>query len=67
MHIGENGKESKTEAVVFVAAGIPYDIYNTSPVPDGPGYIAYIQQLKYLRSIVSCNLSDDHDVENIIH
>jgi len=66
MHIGENGKESKTEAVVFTAAGIPYDDYDTSPVPVGPGYITYTRQFKYLGSIVSHDLSDTHDVENRI-
>eukprot|EP00957_Ditylum_brightwellii_P177149 13495067-Ditylum_brightwellii.AAC.1 len=67
MRIGENGKESKTEAVAFTATGIPYDSYDTSPVPVGPGYISYTQQLKYLGLIVSQDLSDTHDVENRVH
>ena len=30
--MGENGKESKTEAVVFEAAGTKYDDYDTTAV-----------------------------------
>eukprot|EP00957_Ditylum_brightwellii_P055113 4177496-Ditylum_brightwellii.AAC.1 len=50
-----------------MAAGIPYDDYDMSPVPDSPGYITYTQQFKYLGTIVSHNLSDTHDVENRIY
>ena len=66
MHIGENGKESKTEAVVFKAAGTNYKDYDTSTVEVGTGYITYTKTFKYLGSIISYDLSDTPDIENRI-
>jgi hypothetical protein len=66
MHIGENGKESKTEAVVFKAAGTNYEDYDTSAVEVGTGYITYTKTFKYLGSIISHDLSDTPDIENCI-
>eukprot|EP00957_Ditylum_brightwellii_P095730 7293907-Ditylum_brightwellii.AAC.1 len=66
MHIGENKKESKTEAVVFKAAGTNYDNYDTSIVEVGTGYITYTKTFKYLGSIISHDLSGTSDIENPI-
>eukprot|EP00957_Ditylum_brightwellii_P013195 996269-Ditylum_brightwellii.AAC.1 len=66
MHIGENGKESKTEAIVFKATGTNYNNYDTSTVEVGIGYITYINAFKYLGSIISHDLSDASDIENCI-
>eukprot|EP00957_Ditylum_brightwellii_P038359 2899760-Ditylum_brightwellii.AAC.1 len=64
MHIGENGKESKTEAVVFEAAGTNYDDYDTSTAVVDTGYITYTKAFKYLCSTISHDLSDTSGIKN---
>eukprot|EP00957_Ditylum_brightwellii_P103286 7872107-Ditylum_brightwellii.AAC.1 len=64
MHIGENDKPSKTEAVVFAAPGKSFTDYDTSRVPVAHGYITYTCTFKYLRFILSWDLNNCPDIEN---
>eukprot|EP00957_Ditylum_brightwellii_P158063 12031964-Ditylum_brightwellii.AAC.1 len=64
MHIRENDKASKTEAVVFAAPGKDFTDYDVSRVPVTHGYITYTHTFKYLKSILSWDLNDQLDTDN---
>eukprot|EP00957_Ditylum_brightwellii_P033720 2555840-Ditylum_brightwellii.AAC.1 len=64
MHIRENDKASKTEAVVFVAPRKDFTDYDISSVPVAHGYIAYTCTFKYLGSILSWDFDDRPDIDN---
>eukprot|EP00957_Ditylum_brightwellii_P177620 13529172-Ditylum_brightwellii.AAC.1 len=66
MHIGENDKASKTEAIVFAAPGKDFTDYDVTRVPVAHGYITYTQTFKYLGSILSWDLDDRPDIDNQI-
>eukprot|EP00957_Ditylum_brightwellii_P071498 5434998-Ditylum_brightwellii.AAC.1 len=66
MHIGENDKASKTEAVVFAAPGKTFTDHDVTRVPVAHGYITYTQTFNYLGSILSWDLDDHLDIDNCI-
>eukprot|EP00957_Ditylum_brightwellii_P195530 14898740-Ditylum_brightwellii.AAC.1 len=66
MHIRENDKASKTEAVVFATPGKTFTDYNVTRVPVAHGYIIYTRTFKYLGSILSWDLDDRPDINNRI-
>eukprot|EP00957_Ditylum_brightwellii_P050519 3831791-Ditylum_brightwellii.AAC.1 len=64
MHIGEAGKPSKTEAIIFVAPGRSYESYDTSCVPVASGYITYTRTFKYLGCLLNWDLNNCPDLKN---
>eukprot|EP00957_Ditylum_brightwellii_P035540 2694434-Ditylum_brightwellii.AAC.1 len=66
MHIGENDKAFKTEAVVSAAPGKSFTDYDTSRVPVAHGYIMYTHTFNYIGSILSWDLNDCQDIENCV-
>jgi hypothetical protein len=67
MHIGKNGKKSKTEAMYFPPKLLtkndtpevtPED---TFPVKDG--YVGFTDKFKYLGSFITTDLKDKHEIE----
>eukprot|EP00957_Ditylum_brightwellii_P209622 15362515-Ditylum_brightwellii.AAC.1 len=66
MHIRENDKASKTEAVAFIVPGKDFTDYDASRIPVAHGYITYTRAFKYLGSILNWDLDDCPDIENCI-
>eukprot|EP00957_Ditylum_brightwellii_P017797 1339827-Ditylum_brightwellii.AAC.1 len=64
MHIGENDKASKAEAVVFAAPGKTFTDYDVTRVSVAHGYITYTRTFRYLGSILSWDLDDRPDIDN---
>jgi hypothetical protein len=61
MHIGRDGKKSKTEAMFFPPPGTkatPKDITQFS-VENDQGYITFTEKFKYLGSLFNTDLRDD--------
>jgi hypothetical protein len=64
MHVGSNGKRSKTEAMYCPARTAAYGDGDTSDlVLDCGGTIGFTESFVYLGSLLHCDLSDHHDVE----
>jgi exonuclease III len=64
MHVGSNGKRSKTEAMYCPARTAAYGDGDTSDlVLDCGGTIGFAESFVYLGSLLHCDLSDHHDVE----
>ena len=64
MHIGRDGKKSKTEAVYFPPPGVettPEDVSQFG-VDDDQGYITFTQKFQYLGSLFNTDLKDDREV-----
>jgi hypothetical protein len=67
MHIGRDGKKSKTEAMFFPRRNTQeheYDLTATIPVKDG--YISFVPEAKYLGAIVTQDLKDEREVSKCI-
>ena len=62
MHIGRNGKASKTEAMFFPAAGKNYDDADTTPLSVDDGQVPFTKKFTYLGSVVASSLSAEPDV-----
>jgi hypothetical protein len=71
MHIGENGKKSKTEAM-YISPSFIEDANShvlneiTSPIPVKHGYVNFTSNFKYLGSIITNDLKDDMEIESRI-
>ena len=63
MHIGRNGKRSKTECVYFPAFVNKYDEADTSQFAVQDGFVQFSKQFRYLGSVISFNLSDTADID----
>jgi exonuclease III len=71
MHIGENGKKSKTEAMYispsFIEDANLIDVEKfTSPIAVKHGYVNFTSNFKYLGSIISNDLKDDLEIDSRI-
>ena len=63
MHIGRNGKDSKTEAMFFPKAlAEEVDPGQVLPVPVADGQITYCSLFKYLGSLVEPSLKDEAEI-----
>ena len=62
MHVGRNGKASKTEAMYFPAPGEDYDDADTSPLEVDGGQVPFTRRFTYLGSVVASSLSSEPDV-----
>ena len=65
MHVGSAAKKSKTEALFVPGPGGSSDDGDTSPVhaDDTGGIVTFTQRFRYLGSLVTDDLRDDHDVD----
>ena len=64
MHVGSNGKRSKTEALYCPARTATYGDGDTSDlVLDCGGTVSFTESFVYLGSLLHYDLSDHHDVE----
>ena len=64
MHVGANGKRSKTEAMFCPARTDTYSAGDTSDlVLDCGGTVSFTESFVYLGSLLHYDLSDHHDVE----
>jgi hypothetical protein len=69
MHIGRDGKKSKTEAVYFPPPGVeatPKDIAQFGEDND-QGYITFTEKFKYLGSLFNTDLRDDREIATRIN
>ena len=66
MHVGRDGKKSKTEAMYFPPPGESPDATLTAPFEVDGGSIAFTSRFTYLGSIVTADLRDATDVDNRI-
>jgi hypothetical protein len=62
MHIGRNGKESKTEIVYFPPTLSNYLPVDKSPVPVADGAVTFTEKFKYLGTWITHDLKDDKEV-----
>ena len=64
MHVGTNGKRSKTEAMFCPARSDTYSAGDTSDLLlDCGGTVSFTESFVYLGSLLNYDLSDHHDVE----
>ena len=64
MHVGANGKRSKTEAMFCPARTDTYSAGDTSDLLlDCGGTVSFTESFVYLGSLLHYDLSDHHDVE----
>ena len=64
MHVGANGKRSKTEAMFCPAKTDTYSAGDTSDLLlDCGGTVSFTESFVYLGSLLHYDLSDHHDVE----
>jgi hypothetical protein len=67
MHIGRDGKKSKTEAIFFPRSNIQEHEYDlTTPIPVKDGYISFVREAKYLGAIVTDDLKDEREISKRI-
>ena len=67
MHLGKNGKPSKSVALLIPAQHLTYDSYDTSDFEaEEGGSIHYVKEFKYLGSIIDFSLSSLSDIKNRI-
>ena len=67
MHIGKDGKKSKTEAM-YISPNIQEDEQNflnadfETPIPVKSGYVNFTKKFKYLGSFITHDLKDDLEI-----
>ena len=66
MHVGKDGKKSKTEALFIPGKSNPDPPANSEDYRTGDGYVSFTKHFNYLGSYISNDLSDDRDVQNRI-
>eukprot|EP00978_Attheya_sp_CCMP212_P012127 scaffold30130_cov58-Attheya_sp.AAC.9 len=68
MHIGKNGKKSKTEAMYFpppklLTKNETPEVYTKDTFPVKDGYVGFTDKFKYLGSFITSDLKDKHKIE----
>jgi hypothetical protein len=69
MHVGRNGKKSKTEAMYFppsLKKELYHQLDQEEKIPVKDGYITFTRLFKYLGSWVTDTLKDDHEMDTRI-
>jgi hypothetical protein len=70
MHIGTNGKKSKTEAVYYppklLNEGEEPKVKITETFPVKHGYVGFTENFKYLGSLINSDLRDIHEIKQRI-
>ena len=66
IHVGKDGKKSKTEALFIPGKSKPDPPAKSEEYRTGDGHVSFTKHFNYLGSYISNDLSDDRDVQNRI-